>query len=128
MTYTIGSLAQKAQVNVETIRFYQRIGLLKKPIKPAQGYRQYDDHPLQRILFIKRAQKLGFTLKEIQDLLSIEKDRCHQIQHLAIQKRLLIQQKITDLIKLEETLTQLIDQCESTKETNHCAIVDAFKP
>ncbi|WP_022942994.1 MerR family transcriptional regulator [Psychromonas hadalis] len=127
MTFTIGSLAQKALVNVETIRFYQRKGLLKKPIKPLHGYRQYDNQTLQRILFIKRAKKLGFTLKEIQDLLCIEKNRCHEIQHLAIEKRLVIQKKITDLAKLEETLTLLIEQCEITKETNHCAIVDAFK-
>ena len=71
MELTIGRLAQSAGVNVETIRYYQRVGLLKEPEKPAYGYRHYPPDTVARIRFIKRAQQLGFTLEEISELLSL---------------------------------------------------------
>ena len=67
--YTISKLAKEANVGVETVRFYERKGLLEQPIKPIQGYRQYTEQALSRLLFIKRAQYLGFTLAEISSLL-----------------------------------------------------------
>ena len=75
-TMTIGNLAKAAGVNVETIRYYQRIGLVDEPDKPAQGYRRYPASIIDRIRFIKRAQELGFRLNEIIDLLSLNDGNC----------------------------------------------------
>ena len=77
---TIGSLADEAGVNVETIRYYQRRGLMPEPDKPAQGYRRYDATTVKRVRFIKRAQALGFTLEEIGGLLKL--DEAHAFPHV----------------------------------------------
>ena len=74
--YTISKLAKEANVGVETVRFYERKGLLEQPIKPIQGYRQYTEQALSRLLFIKRAQYLGFTLAEISSLLILSASNC----------------------------------------------------
>jgi MerR family mercuric resistance operon transcriptional regulator len=126
MSFTIGRLAKLADVNIETIRFYERKGLLKQPIKPLTGYRQYDDQALSRIRFVKRAQEVGFTLSEIQSLLDIESNNCNEVQHLAIEKLTLTRQKIADLQRLENTLQHLVTQCEITENNTHCPIVDSF--
>ncbi|HEY7866909.1 MAG TPA: Hg(II)-responsive transcriptional regulator [Psychromonas sp.] len=126
MSFTIGRLAKLADVNIETIRFYERKGLLKQPIKPLTGYRQYDDQALSRIRFVKRAQEVGFTLGEIQSLLDIESNSCNEVQHLATEKLALTRQKIADLQRLEKTLQHLVIQCEITENKTHCPIVDSF--
>ncbi len=69
-TWSISQLAQNAGVNVETVRYYERIGLVQKPRKPSRGWRQYDSQALRRIRFIKRTQELGFTLAEVKELLA----------------------------------------------------------
>ena len=76
MDFTIGRLAREAGVNIETIRYYQRRGLLPQPGRPLQGFRRYGDEALARLRFIKRAQQLGFTLREIKELLAIGKGSC----------------------------------------------------
>jgi MerR family transcriptional regulator, mercuric resistance operon regulatory protein len=81
--HTIGQLAKVAGVNVETIRYYERRGLISQPPKPAEGYRTYPNATLARIFFIKRAQELGFTLKEINKLLSLDESHCSEVQELA---------------------------------------------
>jgi MerR family mercuric resistance operon transcriptional regulator len=126
MSFTIGRLAQLADVNIETVRFYERKGLLIQPIKPLTGYRQYDDQALGRIRFVKRAQEVGFTLSEIQSLLDIESNNCDKVQHLAIEKLTLTQQKITDLQHLEKSLQHLVTQCKITQNKTHCPIVNSF--
>jgi MerR family mercuric resistance operon transcriptional regulator len=126
MSFTIGRLAKLANVNIETIRFYERKGLLIQPIKPLTGYRQYDDQALSRIRFVKRAQEVGFTLSEIQSLLDIESNNCNKVQHLAMEKLTLTRQKIADLQRLENTLQHLVTQCEITQNKTHCPIVDSF--
>jgi MerR family mercuric resistance operon transcriptional regulator len=93
MSFTIGRLAQLANVNIDTIRFYGRQGLL---IQPLAGYWQYDDQALGRIQFVKRAQEVGFNLSEIQILLDIESNNCNKVQHLAMEKLALTRQKTTD--------------------------------
>ena len=70
--FTIGTLAKKAEVNVETIRFYQRRGLLVQPVKPFKGVRHYTENDVQRVRFIKQGQKVGFSLDEVSELLSLE--------------------------------------------------------
>jgi MerR family transcriptional regulator, mercuric resistance operon regulatory protein len=126
MELTIGKLAQSAGVNVETIRYYQRVGLLEEPEKPAYGYRYYPPDTVARIRFIKRAQQLGFTLKEISELLSLGDGRCTDIQALAEQKRDKIDQQIGDLQAMREVLSNLIEACQSDRSSDHCSVIDAL--
>nr|WP_297350145.1 MerR family transcriptional regulator [uncultured Glaciecola sp.] len=126
--FIISQLAKAAQVNVETIRFYERIGLLEQPIKPARGYRQYSEQALTSILFIKRAKHLGFTLAEITSLVKLSAANCDDVQHLAENKLILIEDKINDLIKLKESLVGLISACKSNPTNKSCPIIDSLQP
>ena len=123
---TIGFLAKAAEVNIETIRYYQRIGLITEPHKPAQGYRVYPEETLKRIKFIKRAQQLGFSLQEIAELLQLGEGNCNDVRLHAEQKRSQIDKQINDLQNLRDTLSQLISSCNSDSDTSHCAIVEAL--
>ena len=127
---TIGFLAKAANVNIETIRYYQRIGLITEPDKPLKGYRSYPTETLKRIKFIKRAQQLGFNLKEVAELLQLgngnSKDRCSDVRQRAELKREHIDQQINDLKNLRSTLTQLINSCKSDNGSQHCAIVETL--
>lgn len=123
---TIGKLARKAEVNVETVRYYQRVGLLKEPDKPAYGFRCYPADDIARIRFIKRAQQLGFTLKEISELLSLGDGHCADVQALAEQKRDKIDLQISDLQAMRRVLTDLLEACRSDRSSDHCAVIDAL--
>ena len=99
---TVGQLAKKAEINLETIRYYETINLMPNPKRKESRYRIYDLNDLKRILFIKRAKELGFTLKEIRELLDMKvesKSTCGDVKHLAENKILDVQQKIKDLQK-----------------------------
>ena len=124
--FTIGFLAKAADVNIETVRYYQRIGLISKPAKPAQGYRVYPQATLQRIKFIKRAQQLGFTLQEIAELLELGEGNCEDVRLRAEQKCSQIDNQIKDLQKLRGNLKQLITTCKNKSTDKHCAIVEAL--
>ena len=124
--YTIGRLAVAADVNVETIRYYQRIGLIKEPSKPLQGFRKYPYKTLQQIRFIKRAQQLGFNLQEIAELLELGEGHCRDIRERAEQKRDIIENQIKDLQALHKTLNQLIKSCHSGGGTQQCPIVETL--
>ena len=126
MGFTIGQLARKAEINLETIRYYERRGLIKRPHKPAIGYRQYSNDQLQQLFFIKRAKALGFNLDEIENLLSLSVGHCTEIQSLAEQKLDQVQYKIKDLKKLEDVLSDLVRQCNASADEAHCPIVDAL--
>lgn len=123
---TIGKLARQTQVTIETIRYYQRIGLLTEPHKPAEGYRIYSADTVARLGFIRRAQQLGFTLKEIGSLLLLDGNRCEDVRQIAIQKCLQIDEKIQDLTALRQALEGLVNNCQQTAPVAHCAILDAF--
>ena len=123
---TIGALAKAADVNIETIRYYQRIGLITEPDKPIRGYRVYPKETLKRIKFIKRAQKLGFSLQEINDLLQLGEGNCSDVRLQAEQKRTQIDSKINNLQNIRNTLSQLINACNSESNPNHCAIVETL--
>ena len=123
---TIGSLAKAAEVNIETIRYYQRIGLINEPVKPTHGYRIYPYESLTRIKFIKRAQQLGFSLQEIGELLELGEGHCDDIRLKAEDKRAQIDSQINDLEKLRGTLDELINSCHTNSKSNHCAIVDTL--
>ena len=123
---TIGKLAKQAGVNVETIRYYQRINLIKEPPKPLSGFRHYDLTLVSTIKFIKRAQQLGFILAEIKELLNLGEGNCHDVKTLAIEKRQKIIDQLNDLSAMKKELDGLIDACEETKDTPNCALIDSL--
>lgn len=126
--HTIGQLADAAKVNVETIRYYERQGLIEQPIKPKQGYRQYPQETLTTILFIKRAQQLGFTLAEIASLIDLSTGSCHDVQVLTETKLLTVRQKLKDLKRLKKNLKSLIDECRANPDENQCPIIESLVP
>jgi len=123
---TIGHLAKAAEVNLETVRYYQRIGLIDEPAKPAQGYRIYPPQTITRIRFIKRAQQLGFKLQEIAQLLQLGDGKCEDVRSRAEQKRQQIDQQISDLNKLRNTLDELINTCHSNNKNTQCPIIETL--
>lgn len=124
---TIGRLARAAGVNVETIRYYQRVGLLAEPPRPASGYRTYPTDAVERIRFIKRAQKLGFRLQEIRELLELGEAGCRDVQRRAQRKREQIDRQIADLLALRETLDALIRTCDERDAARPCPIVESLQ-
>lgn len=126
MALTIGKLAQMAEVNVETIRYYERIGLLNRPAKPFGGFRTYPAETARRIHFIRRAQQLGFSLKEISELLQLGDGQCDQVRKFAEQKRGRIASRIEDLTAMRDVLDELIECCLSERSTEHCSLIDAL--
>ena len=124
---TIGSLADEAGVNVETIRYYQRRGLMPEPDKPAQGYRRYDATTVKRVRFIKRAQALGFTLEEIGGLLKLdEAHACAETRELASHKLQTIETNLADLVAMRKALTALLCQCDAGAMKGNCPIIHAL--
>ena len=123
----IGNIAKLAGVNLETIRYYQRRGLIAEPDKPHMGYRRYSADSVKHIRFIKRAQTLGFTLNEVAVLLRLEEVRaCAKTRSLAVRKMTLIDQKLTGLIAMRAALASLIQQCDAGLPTKGCPIIKAL--
>ena len=121
---TIGKLARQAGVNVETIRYYQRRGLLREPAKPRNGFRQYASDTVKRVRFIKRAQALGFTLEEITGLLALdEREACSETRGIAAHKLELIDEKIADLSKMKKALLRLVRACDASSVGAPCPII-----
>ncbi len=125
-TYTIGALATAAAVNLESIRYYERLGLIKQPRKPGNGYRQYPHELVKRIRFIKQAQAYGFSLKEIKDLLSMGDGRCLDVKNKAVEKREYISAQIKDLKRLMTTLDELIESCRCNESGLACPIINTL--
>jgi len=123
---TIGRLSQAAEVNIETIRYYQRFGLITEPERPSAGYRVYPSEYIARLRFIKHAKNLGFSLKEIAELLQLGDGRCDDVRTRAEQKRVQIEQQINDLQKLHNTLNALIDACHTDHDAGHCPIIETL--
>ena len=123
---TIGVTAKEASVGVETIRYYQRIGLIEQPRKPVSGYRLYSADTVTRLRFIQRAKALGFSLDEISILLLPGDSKCIEIQTLASRKLGIIKSKIHDLNAMAATLENLIHSCESNSPDQICPIIDAI--
>lgn len=122
---TIGRLARAAGVNVETIRFYERKGLLSRPPKPAEGYRKYPVEAVKQVVFIKGAQKLGFSLKEIATLISLGRAgavSCAEMRALANRKITEIQQKIMALEAMKSSLEELARECPGEGDLSLCPI------
>src|SRR5262245_39347796 len=124
---TIGRLADEAGVNVETIRYYQRRGLMPEPDKPMHGRRRYADDAVKRVRFIKRAQVLGFTLEEIGSLLEFdEAHACADTRDLAAHKLQVIEDKLADLKAMRKALTTLVRQCDAGAMKGGCPIIHAL--
>ena len=125
---TIGRVAGAAGVNVETIRYYHRRGLLKEPAKPLRGYRAYPLEVVKRVQFIKRAQALGFTLKDVVGLLQLDEiDACAKTRTLAAQKLALIEQKLAQLGTIRDALKKLVRQCDKNLKSGRCPIIEILQ-
>ena len=128
-TMNIGRLAELAQVNIDTIRYYERQKLLPPAGRTPSGYRQYDRADLERLQFILRAKDLGFTLAEIGDLLSLTRDRgsdMRGVKQKAEQRLDQVERKITELRRVKRGLKQLIAACPGSGELKTCPIVAAL--
>lgn len=124
---TISRLAGAAGVNVETVRFYQRSGLIDEPARPYGGYRTYGGEDVRRIRFIKRAQLLGFTLDEIANLLTLEGSRaCASTRDLAAKKLAMVEEKISDLLAMKTALATMVSRCDSEHTGVDCPIIQAL--
>ena len=125
---TIGRVAAAAGVNVETIRYYQRRGLLEEPKKPLGEYRNYPTEMVKRIRFIKRAQALGFTLEDVGGLLQLNiTDACAKTRDLAAQKVASIEQKLFQLQTIRDALAKLMHQCDKKLKSSPCPIVQILE-
>ncbi len=124
---TIGALAQAAQVGVETIRFYQRSGLLRAPARPRGGIRRYQAADLARVRFIKSAQRLGFSLLEVAELLTLEDGtQCRVARGLAERKLDEVRVKLAALRRIESALRALVEQCRSARGTVTCPLISSL--
>ena len=125
---TIGALAETAGVNVETIRFYQRKGLMPEPEKPYGSIRRYGAAELARVRFIKSAQRLGFSLEEVGELLKLEDGaRCSEARQLAEQKLVAVRQKLTDLQRIESVLAGLVARCSAVRGRVNCPLIASLQ-
>ncbi len=127
---TIGALAQAADVGVETVRFYERKGLLPEPPRAPSGYRQYPRDSVDRLRFIRRAQRLGFSLHEISELLELRVDEvaaCGTVEARAQEKLVEVAGKIAELRSIEAALVRLVAACEAREPTSDCPILEEFE-
>jgi MerR family mercuric resistance operon transcriptional regulator len=125
--FTIGRLAAAAGVNVETVRYYQRIKLMPVPKKASGGIRRYGPAELARLKFIKTAQGLGFTLEEIAELVKLDEGtHCKEAHAIAVRKRAAVRQRIADLARIEAQLSALIERCAVGRGTVSCPLIAAL--
>jgi len=128
-TLTIGQLAKRADVGVETVRFYERRGLLTEPSRRSSGYRQYDEEVVDRLRFIRRAKELGFTLREIKELLSLRLDpstTCADVKNRAEEKIEDIEAKIRTLQRMKKALVKVTKACNGRGGTSECPILESL--
>jgi MerR family mercuric resistance operon transcriptional regulator len=126
---TIGQVAKRAGIGVETVRFYEREGLLEEPERKPSGYRQFDEGIVARLRFIRRAKELGFTLHEIKELLSLKLDpstTCADVKNRAEAKIADIEAKVDSLMRMKQALVKLTKACRGSGTTSACPILDAL--
>lgn len=124
---TIGQLARAAGVNVETVRYYQRRGLLAAPERPTGSIGRYSPAALTRLRFIKRSQSLGFSLDDVQALLSLDDGQaCSAARSIGEHKLADVRQRIQTLRALEDALDGLVRQCASTKRKVSCPLIETL--
>jgi MerR family mercuric resistance operon transcriptional regulator len=126
---TISALARAAGVNVETIRFYQRRGLLPEPDRPPGGIRRYGRMAVARVQFIKAAQRIGFTLDEIAQLLQLDDGtHCAEARAIAEHKLAEVRARLADLQRIEAALAELVGRCAGRRGKVSCPLIDALQP
>ena len=128
--FSSGELAKKAEVNVETLRFYEKKGVMPKPDRTPAGYRIYDINDLKRLTFIKKSQILGFTLSEIKDLLYLRVDterNCSEVRKIASEKINSIQIKLEELQRIRDALSSLVELCNGKGPDSDCPILDELE-
>lgn len=126
----IGELATRASVNVQTIRYYERRGLLAEPNRTEAGYRIYPPETARVVRFIKRAQGLGFSLEEVERLLGLRDDRvssCDEVKALALMKIEAIEEKLHRLTALKTALETLVGSCDRGDSVRECPILEAIE-
>ena len=125
---SIGAFAEAAGVNVETIRFYQRKGLLPEPDRPNGSIRRYGAADVARVRFVKSAQRLGFSLDEVDGLLTLDDGaHCDEARQLAEYKLLDVRSKLADLLRIESVLATLVDDCCASHGTVSCPLIAALQ-
>lgn len=132
MTLTIGTVAEQSGVSIETIRYYERRGLLPAPPRTASGYRQYTPDAVQRLRFIKRAQELGFSLEEIRELLDLRVHRtstsaCEAVERKTQAKIALVDRKIRQLERMKASLDRLARACRKREPTGQCPVLETLE-
>lgn len=132
MAYKIGELSKLTGCNIETLRYYEREGLLPAPPRGDNGYRYYPNDTVARVRFILHAKQLGFTLSDIADLLSIQVQKdastCADVKHIALQKLELIQRKINELEAMYQALEKVAQACDGSENSaRHCTILQALE-
>jgi MerR family mercuric resistance operon transcriptional regulator len=124
-SFTIAGLANAAAVNVETVRYYQRRGLMPEPSRPPGSIRRYASTDAERLRFIKRAQAMGFTLEEIKNLLSLRVRRsCRATRALAAAKLSLVEARIEELRQLRNGLVELVAACDANAQESCCPMIE----
>jgi MerR family copper efflux transcriptional regulator len=126
----IGKVAKQVGITVEAIRFYEKKGLIEPPTRNESGYRDYPEDVVQLVSFIKRAKELGFSLKEIKNLMSLRYTpgtTCSEIKSQTIEKIANIDRKVKDLLKIKGALAELVSGCPGQGPLNHCTIMEALE-
>jgi len=126
---TIGQLARQTDIGLETIRFYEREGLIENPPRRPSGYRAYPPETVQRVRFIRTAKELGFSLKEIGELLALRVDpveSCAHVKAIAEDRVADIEQRIRTLQRMRKALRKLVTACEAREATSDCPILDSL--
>jgi Hg(II)-responsive transcriptional regulator len=129
-TLSIGQVARRAGVGVERVRFYEREGLLEEPPRRASGYRQYSEQAIKRIHFIKRTQQLGFSLKEITELLLLRVDTqtpCEEVKQHAEAKIAEVERKLIELQHMRQALRKIAALCTGEGPASACPMLDALE-
>ncbi len=127
---TIGQVARRASVGIETVRFYEREGLLEEPARRESGYRQYQEEAVSRLRFIRRAKELGFSLKEITELLALRVDpatTCSEVRTTAEAKIADVEEKIQALQRIKQALKKLTMACRGGGPISECPILEALE-
>jgi Hg(II)-responsive transcriptional regulator len=126
---SIGEVARRAGVGIETVRFYEREGLLEEPPRRASGYRQYSEEVIKRIGFIKRAKELGFSLKEITELLLLRVDAqtsCDEVKQRTEAKIAEVERKVVELQRMRQALLQVHSLCTGSGPIGRCPMLEAL--
>lgn len=128
-SFTIGQLSRRTGVNIETIRYFEKVGLVASPPRTGGGHRIYGDDHLRALGFIRRARELGFTPDEVRGILALGGPThacCDEVREIASQHLAIVRRKMADLARLEGLLASTIDRC-SGDHVPHCAVIDMIE-